>query len=190
MRGRTAFAVLAAALVLPAAAAGADTFVIVSEPQAPEATQVLPTVPSALEANQPGQIAVDADFGTHPAWVEQRSLDDLRNLWERAGNAYGIPWQVLAAINKVESNFGSNMGPSSAGAVGWMQFMPDTWLSWGMDADGDGVADPWNADDAISRSTGASRPGPDGCFPTTVSSTWWRMSATKSPSTSRAATSR
>ena len=56
---------------------------------------------------------------------------------------------MLAAINKVESNFGANMGPSSAGAVGWMQFMPDTWLRWGVDANGDGVADPWNADDAI-----------------------------------------
>jgi murein DD-endopeptidase MepM/ murein hydrolase activator NlpD len=41
------------------------------------------------------------------------------------------------------------MGPSSAGAIGWMQFMPSTWLRWGTDADGDGVADPWNAEDAI-----------------------------------------
>jgi murein DD-endopeptidase MepM/ murein hydrolase activator NlpD len=56
---------------------------------------------------------------------------------------------VLAAINKVETNFGGNMGPSSAGAVGWMQFMPDTWLRWGVDASGDGIADPWNAEDAI-----------------------------------------
>jgi murein DD-endopeptidase MepM/ murein hydrolase activator NlpD len=30
-----------------------------------------------------------------------------------------------------------------------MQFMPDTWARWGMDADGDGIADPWNATDAI-----------------------------------------
>jgi murein DD-endopeptidase MepM/ murein hydrolase activator NlpD len=30
-----------------------------------------------------------------------------------------------------------------------MQFMPDTWLRWGTDANGDGVADPWNPDDAI-----------------------------------------
>ena len=59
------------------------------------------------------------------------------------------PWQVLAAINKVESNFGRNMGPSSAGAIGWMQFMPSTWERWGMDADGDGIADPWNPQDAI-----------------------------------------
>jgi murein DD-endopeptidase MepM/ murein hydrolase activator NlpD len=41
------------------------------------------------------------------------------------------------------------MGPSSAGAIGWMQFMPSTWVRWGMDANGDGVADPWNADDAV-----------------------------------------
>src|SRR5262249_51235375 len=44
---------------------------------------------------------------------------------------------------------GQNMGPSSAGAVGWMQFMPSTWLRWGLDADGDGIADPWNATDAV-----------------------------------------
>ena len=56
---------------------------------------------------------------------------------------------MLAAINKIESNFGENMGPSSAGAIGWMQFMPSTWLRWGLDANGDGVADPWNAADAI-----------------------------------------
>ena len=73
----------------------------------------------------------------------------LQSLWQRAGATYGIPWQVLGAINKVESNFGSNMGPSSAGAIGWMQFMPSTWERWGMDANGDGVSDPWNPDDAI-----------------------------------------
>ena len=56
---------------------------------------------------------------------------------------------MLAAINKVESNFGRNMGPSSAGAIGWMQFMPSTWDRWGVDANGDGLADPWNAEDAI-----------------------------------------
>ena len=76
-------------------------------------------------------------------------MPQLETLWQRAGAAYGIRWQVLAAINKIESNFGRNMGPSSAGAIGWMQFMPDTWLRWGVDANGDGVADPWNASDAI-----------------------------------------
>jgi cell wall-associated NlpC family hydrolase len=77
------------------------------------------------------------------------SFAALRGIWQAAGNAYGIPWQVLAAINKVETNFGSNLGPSSAGAIGWMQFMPSTWARWGMDANGDGIADPDNPTDAI-----------------------------------------
>ena len=84
-----------------------------------------------------------------PAQPEVLSYDQLLPIWQAAGQAYGIPWSVLAAIDKVESNFGQNMGPSSAGAIGWMQFMPDTWARWGTDANGDGVADPWNAEDAI-----------------------------------------
>lgn len=84
-----------------------------------------------------------------PVASQQLSFADLQPVWQAAGSAYGVPWSVLAAINKVESNFGQNMGPSSAGAIGWMQFMPDTWARWGVDANGDGVADPWNAQDAI-----------------------------------------
>jgi murein DD-endopeptidase MepM/ murein hydrolase activator NlpD len=110
-----------------------------------------PTVslPSADTPNASGSIQLPAAFTTPPAVTDVRTADELQSLWHRAGAAYGVPWQVLAAINKIESNFGRNMGPSSAGAVGWMQFMPDTWLRWGVDANGDGVADPWNADDAI-----------------------------------------
>ena len=107
------------------------------------------SLPSADAPNASGSIQLPAAFTTRPALTDVRSADELQSLWHRAGAAYGVPWQVLAAINKVESNFGRNMGPSSAGAVGWMQFMPDTWLRWGVDASGDGVADPWNADDAI-----------------------------------------
>ncbi|HEY4236706.1 MAG TPA: bifunctional lytic transglycosylase/C40 family peptidase [Gaiellaceae bacterium] len=77
------------------------------------------------------------------------SFAALRPIWQAAGTAYGIPWEVLGAINKVETNFGQNLGPSSAGAVGWMQFMPSTWARWGVDANGDGVADPNNPTDAI-----------------------------------------
>src|SRR6478609_12218588 len=77
------------------------------------------------------------------------SFAQLRGIWQAAGNTYGIPWEVLAAINKVETNFGQNLGPSSARAVGWMQFMPSTWARWGIDANGDGVADPNNPTDAI-----------------------------------------
>jgi murein DD-endopeptidase MepM/ murein hydrolase activator NlpD len=84
-----------------------------------------------------------------PAQPQQLTFEQLLPIWQGAGQAYGIPWSVLAAINKVESDFGRNMGPSSAGAIGWMQFMPDTWAQWGTDANGDGVADPWDPTDAI-----------------------------------------
>ena len=77
------------------------------------------------------------------------SFAALRSIWQAAGSTYGIPWEVLAAINKVETGFGRNLGPSSAGAIGWMQFMPSTWARWGLDANGDGVADPANPTDAI-----------------------------------------
>ena len=56
---------------------------------------------------------------------------------------------ILAAINEIESGFGANLGPSSAGAEGWMQFMPSTWAMYGVDADGDGTKDPNNPNDAI-----------------------------------------
>ena len=107
------------------------------------------SLPSAAAPNVPGSISIPVSFTTPPANPQRLPLSSLHVLWERAGSTYGIPWQVLAAINKIESNFGGNMGPSSAGAVGWMQFMPSTWLRWGVDADGDGIADPWNATDAI-----------------------------------------
>ncbi|HEV3408337.1 MAG TPA: lytic murein transglycosylase [Gaiellaceae bacterium] len=106
-------------------------------------------LPSYTEPNGPGAISVPTPLSTPPARPEQRSYDQLLALWQQAGSAYGVPWEVLGAINKIESAFGSNMGPSSAGAVGWMQFMPETWARWGMDADGDGLANPWDPEDAI-----------------------------------------
>ncbi|HET8566030.1 MAG TPA: lytic murein transglycosylase [Solirubrobacterales bacterium] len=73
-------------------------------------------------------------------------------IYQRASTAYELGPQgpaVLAGINAVETAFGTNLGPSSAGAVGWMQFMPETWATYGVDANGDGVADPNNPEDAI-----------------------------------------
>jgi murein DD-endopeptidase MepM/ murein hydrolase activator NlpD len=132
---------LALAVVSVAGTASADTFRQL--PSVPEA------LPSASVPNQPGQINAPSPISTPPAIPQGLSFQQLVALWQGAGSAYGIPWEVLASINKVESNFGRNMGPSSAGAVGWMQFMPSTWDRWGLDANGDGVADPWNPQDAI-----------------------------------------
>ena len=114
---------------------------------------VVPATPADLPSystpNAAGSINVPFPLSVPPEQPAVRSYEELLALWHQAGETYGVPWQVLAAINKIESDFGRNMGPSSAGAVGWMQFMPDTWLRWGLDANGDGLADPWNPDDAV-----------------------------------------
>ena len=139
----------AAALSLAAGTAQADDGPVLgfTTSAAPAAAQV--ALPTASRPNAPGSISVPVNFTARPARAEGLSVPSLESLWQRAGAAYAVPWQVLAAINKIESNFGRNMGPSSAGAVGWMQFMPDTWLRWGVDADGNGIADPWNPTDAV-----------------------------------------
>src|SRR6202035_2368404 len=62
---------------------------------------------------------------------------------------YGVPWPILAAINEIETNYGSDLSISTAGAVGWMQFMPATWIQYGVDALNAGYADPSNPVDAI-----------------------------------------
>jgi Transglycosylase SLT domain len=49
----------------------------------------------------------------------------------------GLSWTVLAAIGQIESADGQNMGPSTAGALGPMQFLPSTWAIWGTDGFGD-----------------------------------------------------
>ena len=51
----------------------------------------------------------------------------LLPIYQAAGIQYGIRWEVLAAINEIETDYGRNLNVSSAGAVGWMQFLPSTW---------------------------------------------------------------
>jgi membrane-bound lytic murein transglycosylase B len=55
----------------------------------------------------------------------------LRAYYAEAQRRSGIPWQVLAAVNYVESDFGRLREASVAGAQGPMQFMPSTWASYG-----------------------------------------------------------
>jgi len=73
----------------------------------------------------------------------------LLPIYKAAAVQYGVPWQILAAINEIETDYGSDQSVSSAGAVGWMQFMPATWLMYGVDALNAGYADPYNPVDAI-----------------------------------------
>jgi hypothetical protein len=73
----------------------------------------------------------------------------LLSIYQAAGIEYGIRWEILAAINEIETDYGRNLNVSSAGAVGWMQFMPSTWAAYGTDANKDGRKDPYNPVDAI-----------------------------------------
>jgi murein DD-endopeptidase MepM/ murein hydrolase activator NlpD len=99
-------------------------------------------------------------------------------IYQQAGQKYGVPWNLLAAIHKVETDFGRNLKSSWAGAVGHTQFMPCNWIGWsyyedvctplgdlkvklditdpknihggqGIDANGDGKADPNDPEDSI-----------------------------------------
>jgi Transglycosylase SLT domain len=73
----------------------------------------------------------------------------LLPIYQAAAVQYGVPWQILAAINEIETDYGSDQSVSTAGAVGWMQFEPSTWLQYGVDAQDAGYADPYNPVDAI-----------------------------------------
>jgi murein DD-endopeptidase MepM/ murein hydrolase activator NlpD len=73
----------------------------------------------------------------------------LLSIYQAAGIQYGIHWQVLAAINEIETDYGRNLNVSSAGALGWMQFIPSSWKAYGVDANKDGKKDPYNPVDAI-----------------------------------------
>jgi membrane-bound lytic murein transglycosylase B len=66
-----------------------------------------------------------------------------------AATCPGMRWTLLAGVGQVESGHGRNNGPSSAGAVGPMQFMPQTFRGYAVDGDHDGRTDPWDPQDAI-----------------------------------------
>jgi Transglycosylase SLT domain/Peptidase family M23 len=120
------------------------------EPTAtPSAAPAAPVV-SALAASSPF-----APLAPLSVAVPGASIDNFRvplfllPIYEAAGSKYGVSWNLLAAINEIETDYGRNVNVSSAGAVGWMQFMPSTWDRYGVDANRDGIKDPYNPVDAI-----------------------------------------
>jgi hypothetical protein len=101
-----------------------------------------------------GAVVVPAGPG-HAAYVATAGAAEIPPgmlaLYQQAAalRCPGLPWPVLAAVGRVESDHGRNAGTSSAGARGPMQFMPGTWAAYGIDADGDGIADILNPVDAV-----------------------------------------
>ncbi len=111
-----------------------------------------PATSSGGAAAPPGSLS---PLGPTAVGVPSFFIDSFRippfllPIYQAAGVQYGIRWEVLAAINEIETDFGRNLSVSSAGALGWMQFMPATWRQYGVDANLDGERDPFNPVDAI-----------------------------------------
>jgi soluble lytic murein transglycosylase-like protein len=117
---------------------------------------VLPLVPAKLAGSLKDAVAglhflyilsgidqyylVNVHF-THP-YSDAKPLDALRSYYQEASQKYGVDASYLASINFIESNFGRVNGPSSAGALGPMQFLPGTWTNYGA---GGNVNDPHDA---------------------------------------------
>jgi len=110
-------------------------------------------VPALAIAAASGGINLSAPT---PAAVADIPPDYLL-LYQEAGLAFDIPWEVLAGIGKVECDHGRDPGPAcwqeghtnSAGAGGPMQFLASTWQQYGIAANGGSTPDRWNAADAI-----------------------------------------
>jgi murein DD-endopeptidase MepM/ murein hydrolase activator NlpD len=128
-----------------------------AQPSLEDATATSPvTTTTAGDAPSPAAPGFTvAPASPAPIGVPNFFIDNFRippfllPIYQAAGIQYSVPWQVLAAINEIETNYGRNLSVSSAGALGWMQFMPSSWAMYGVDANGDGVKDPYNPVDAI-----------------------------------------
>jgi murein DD-endopeptidase MepM/ murein hydrolase activator NlpD len=130
----------------------------VEAPPAPKKTTPVPARPLTRSNGTPAPSNPTVSLATPgPAaiGVPNFFIDKFRippfllPIYQAAGTQYGVRWEVLAAINEIETDYGRNLNVSSAGALGWMQFMPATWKTYGVDANDDGLKDPFNPVDAI-----------------------------------------
>jgi membrane-bound lytic murein transglycosylase B len=103
--------------------------------------QVLARVPrdvagtaGAMLAAQRSIAAIPASGGRRPRIRIGSALPAgrLRAYYLSAQRRFGVHWQLLAAVNLVESAFGRLRNESTAGARGPMQFIPATWRAYGM----------------------------------------------------------
>jgi membrane-bound lytic murein transglycosylase B len=110
------------------------------EPRRAEAVLARLRGPARLHARATirARLAMGRLGGTRPRPVREfrtgRPLPAgvLLRHYRRAQRRFGVGWHVLAAVNFVESAFGRVRSPSSAGALGPMQFMPPTWGAYGL----------------------------------------------------------
>jgi membrane-bound lytic murein transglycosylase B len=102
---------------------------------------VLAALPAELHPAVQAHAAARREFRTlgrrpateMPTWriVAPAPAAELAGYYREAEATFGVPWNVLAAINLVETGLGRIRGTSVAGAQGPMQFMPATWAAYG-----------------------------------------------------------
>ena len=121
---------------------------------------VLAAVAGALGASATAPAGAAMSSGANlpaSALATQEIPPATLSLYQDAARRYGLDWAILAGIGKVECDHGRDPDPSCsregalnyAGAGGPMQFITTTWARYGVDGNGDGIADRWNPADAI-----------------------------------------
>jgi membrane-bound lytic murein transglycosylase B len=105
--------------------------------QRADARQILLARRSLVRLSSPTTRPLSA-FRTGPS----EPADRLLAYYREAQRRFDVPWNVLAAVNFVESAFGRLRSASTAGAQGPMQFLPSTWRAYGLGGD---IHDPHDA---------------------------------------------
>ena len=107
------------------------------------ATRTLALVPRGLRKVSRDLLAAQRELyrltppiGVHAIKVARaRPAPELLSYYREAQHRFKVPWNVLAAVNFVETKFGKLRSASAAGAQGPMQFMPATWRRYGLGGD-------------------------------------------------------
>ncbi|TDB83783.1 hydrolase Nlp/P60 [Actinomadura sp. 7K534] len=121
------------------------------------AAVLLPLALVILLTGQNSAAGTGSELAGAPTAEAKRDIPPAYLRWylDAAQTCPGLPWNVLAAIGKIESDHGRSTmpgvqsGENHAGAGGPMQFLAPTWAAHGADGDHDGHKDRYNPADAI-----------------------------------------